>query len=242
LFKETDRSVSGNGIQYRAVSTALGASCNGGGGSATISELVISLGNNNALRASAIASNNDDGVASASARDASAAATSIARDTVANMNGSQTIVAVACGNFDANTRASAFGADDTGSDVFGWRVRIYVGDEIATNSPVNILAAKLEGNWVMGGTNVTTTLGATQGSNEADYIRAFTLPKGFRIYIGGRIDLTNGAPAGVVTSVLANEYHNTVNILGAISKGKNSTVSANICAYSGLTVDTGWTA
>jgi hypothetical protein len=62
------------------------------------------------------------------------------------------------------------------------------------------------------GTTATTTLGATQGNSEADYARAFALGNGFKIYIGGRLNLTNRAPADVFTPVLANKYDNTVNI------------------------------
>jgi hypothetical protein len=177
------------------------------------------------------------------------------------MNGSETLSALAYATTAANIKVNTFGADNTdrgdGDNDFGWRVGIFaagsditegtgeetkvIADAIAQDSSVNILGAKLGAAWsITDGGIATATLGDNQGSTNADYARAFALGKDFQIYIGGRVDpkkVSSEDDGYGFIPVLPNGKTNVVNIIGAISRGKDSSGTDG----SSLTVDSGWT-
>jgi hypothetical protein len=111
------------------------------------------------------------------------------------------------------------------------------------DSRVNILGAKLGSKWRIKGNTATATatatatLGHDQGSNGANSARVFALGEGFTIYIGGRVNATN---RDCVVVAPRSHTANVVNILGAISRGKDSTADdRGIVADRNLTVANG---
>ncbi|MDR1528751.1 MAG: hypothetical protein LBS22_04185, partial [Puniceicoccales bacterium] len=225
-----------------------------GTASSTASALAVMFENDNSLTVSSFSSSSDSyNSASTGIGATSANGESTANAVTVNMNGSQTLAAVAYSK--GTTTVNAFGANNTDKavDGFGWRVGIFAAETAGTippgepdsfaysalteNSTVNILAAKLGGDWsTPSGDTAVATLGASQGTTNIDYARAFALGDDFKIYIGGmaKPDAHEFAP------VPANGKINVVNIVGAISKGKNSTANDNVVPNSSLTIDNSW--
>jgi hypothetical protein len=154
----------------------------------------------------------------------------IAHDVAVNFDGSQTISTLAYGI--DGTKINAFGADNTDSvNGYGWRVGIRADTTISSSFTVNILAAKLGNAMTVNGGKATIKLGIDQGNSSNDYARAFALGKDYRIYFGGKVDKTKALTSssdncGFEAVEPAAETTNVVNVFGAISKGKNSTVEA----------------
>jgi hypothetical protein len=213
--------------------TILGSSSFIGNNSSTIGAK-FTFGEGNILTAFSCVSEGG-GHASVSGVGASAVpgGTSIAHDITVNMNGSQTIAALAHSSPVENVRVNTFGADNTdvGDGVFGWRVGIFADDTFSSDSTVNILGANLAYIVVPNSNNAAITLGNSQGTSNAGYARAFALGNDFKIYVGGQaLDNHEFSP------VASNGKINVVNIIGAISKGMSSGNTDD----SSLTVDSGW--
>ncbi len=164
-----------------------------------------------------------------------------------NMNGSETLSALSYGS--KSIKVNIFGADSTDKEEnsFGWRVGIFASGEeikdvenktlfnaVSGNSTVNILGAKLNSAITVSEDKAQVTLSGDQGNSSSDYARAFALGNDFQIYIGGRaIESTEGI---IFESIAPAGGTNTVNILGAISKGQDSSDTDG----SSLTIDNGW--
>ncbi|MDR1528499.1 MAG: hypothetical protein LBS22_02855 [Puniceicoccales bacterium] len=235
-----------NNSNYSA-STGIGTAA--ARGSSTVSGLNVRFGNNNTLVAVAFSTPTSSATTGIGA--AAANADSTANAVTVNMNGSQTLGTLAYLPATADTKVNAFGADNTDKvdGNFGWRVGIFAagqeireGDEVISkaleqDSTVNILAVKLENNWAIADSIASATLGANQGSSNADYARAFALGNDFKIYIGGRANPSSHE----FMPVPANGQTNVVNVIGAIGKGKISTATNNVVPGSSLTVGQGWT-
>lgn len=176
-----------------------------------------------------------------------------------NLNGSQTMSALAYSSVANHIKVSVFGADDTDKtdeDKYGWRVGIY--NEEEAPAVVNILGAKLEEEVVFSDDDkVTVVLGADQGRvrteedgdnffGNNDYARSFALGKDFQIYIGGKDVITRDPDSGEITShqfegVQAGNG-NVANIFGAIAPAQYAVLSdEGRCPDSSFTVDSGWT-
>ncbi|MDR1233260.1 MAG: autotransporter outer membrane beta-barrel domain-containing protein [Puniceicoccales bacterium] len=234
-----------------ATASVLGTSCDSTNGRAEMSGVTLTMDRGNSLTASASTGSAGGSVASANVIGAATrGGASVANNMVVNMNGGQTLAAVA---YSAGTSTvNVIGADNTdkgaGINDFGWRVGIFatgteitdesntIASAITESSRVNILGAKLENDWSIGSGIATATLGNSQGTET----RAFALGNDFKIYIGGMADPANvndGSTYGFA-SIPANGETNAVNILGAISKAAGS-ANAN---GSSLTVDSAWQA
>ncbi|MDR2778771.1 MAG: autotransporter outer membrane beta-barrel domain-containing protein [Puniceicoccales bacterium] len=228
----------------------------GDNGLGKISGLLVSLNNDNILTSCACAYYSDPTFSRSGVSAVGAAAgygTTMANCVMVNMNGSETIGALAYSPNAANSKVNVFGADNTnkGTDAFGWRVGIFateqeikeegltIADIVTTDSTVNIFGAKLGVDWsIVEGGVATATFGADQGNSPDNYARAFALGDDFQIYIGGRVDPANDHQ---FTPIPTNGKNNIVNIIGAICRGQNSTATSNVVPNSNLTIDNRWT-
>lgn len=215
-------------------------------------EIIINSDNVLSTLSEAVISTQDVAFPSAGVFGAACAeGTSTARGMSINLNGSQTISALA-GAFKEDSahgteKVNVFGADKTdidGDSPYGWRVGIY--NEEEAPAVVNILGAKLEEEVVFSEDDkVTVVLGADQGNNYQNYARSFALGKDFQIYIGGKDVITRDPDSSEITShqfegVQAGNG-NIANIFGAIAPAQYATPDSGRCPDSSFTVDSGWT-
>ncbi|MDR1432995.1 MAG: hypothetical protein LBI61_01475, partial [Puniceicoccales bacterium] len=155
------------------IAAVLGASTStsaiGSETTAIMQGVTINLAPGNALTASSVAGAGKSAVATAIG--SGAHTNIIANDMVVNINGSQTIAAMAYGGADSDVYT--FGANNTdaaGEPGKGWRVGIAAdgvadgyADGVADSATVvNILGARLNGEWDIDG-GATATLGENQG-------------------------------------------------------------------------------
>jgi hypothetical protein len=250
--------ISSSSSPYSSASSVIGASV-GYGSATTVNNLTATLGDGNTLISSSFSSSYSP--ASSVIGAAVGYGTGTANAVTVNMNGSQTLSAMAYAENLSSMKGNTFGADNTdkGDSDFGWRVRVFTEGEdvkesaaedaktifyaVAGNSPVSILSAKLSSSWdtVSEEGKATATLGGDQASSRDNYARAFALGNDFKIYVGGRanaggdgftpVSLAEGT-SGIINT---GGTTNVVKIIGAISKGKDSTGTAG----SSLTVDSG---
>ncbi|MDR0693454.1 MAG: hypothetical protein LBF49_02700 [Puniceicoccales bacterium] len=241
-------SVIGMGYGHGAGNPSSSNSFDGSNVLGKISGLSVFLDRDNTLTSCACDCASEPTVAAGSSVIGAAAGfgTTVANCATVNMNGSQTLSALASSSDTSDLRVNTFGADNTdkGSDAFGWRVGIFAippdfdesSSVIAENSTVNILAAKLSADWSIGNGVATAILGASQGTTYDTYAHAFPLGEGFKIYVGGRADLTTH----LFIPVPSNGQINKVNVCGAISKGRSSanTTGSSFTVYGGWEVNT----
>ncbi|MDR2779030.1 MAG: hypothetical protein LBB16_01950 [Puniceicoccales bacterium] len=224
-----------NGHQY-AIASVLGASCDSSNGRAEMSRVELMLGDGNSLTASASTGTVGGSVASANVIGAATrSGGAVANNITLNMNGSQTLAAVAysSGTASVDTIGAMSTDKGTNADDFGWRVGIFADDSVASNSTVNILGAVLESDWAIDGGTATATLST---HSEA---RAFAIGDDFQIYIGGRADADSHAFTPVMSSI---DTNNVVNIIGMITEARSPSTTRKYRVGSGLTVAEGWTA
>jgi hypothetical protein len=221
-----------------SASTGIGAASAIANGPSTVNSLDVRFGDRNKLGAISTSTSTS---ASTGIGAASTNGVSTASAVRVNLNGSQDVVVLAHAPSASSIKVNAFGADNTDKDAneFGWRVGIFAAGEettegeeivakpIAQDSEVTIMAAKLAEASI-----TAITLGAAQGTSNADYARAFALGEDFKIYIGG---MANSTDSGF-TPIPANGKNNIVKIVGAISKAQNSASTEG----SSLTIDSGW--
>ncbi|MDR0742024.1 MAG: hypothetical protein LBE98_01000 [Puniceicoccales bacterium] len=248
---EDNNGLAASSYGTHSASTGVGAASTSDSAATAVTGLYVQFQNDNGLTASSYSYDTYSASTGVGAALASNSTASTASSVRVNMNGNQSISALACVQSNpSNAKVNAFGADNTDAgDDFGWRVGIFAAGEdivveeddettiaraINVNSTVNILAAKLGKEWEITDGVATATLGGNQGTSSADYARAFALGNDFQIYIGGMADPdTHGfTPVSALAGTI-----NVVNIIGAISRGRDSAATTG----SSLTIDNAWT-